>query len=419
MESRAKSESLRRVPTENSRKVWLHGHQTEDAHSNTDASFFHWLAQLNLRLAQKSVAILSRQDVINELNSLTGQDTRAWLPSEIIKFGSRYGLITVADKNNYFAFPLAWVLSRVTSTVLNEVADALHSFEDLDTRFWWLNRSIGDAVEDGLANFPENEVTVIRGRENLSGEGRLVLHELGRRLNLTRERVRQLEAQFWKKLLGPSQYKKRASRMRWKITSAERRRAFVNAFLSDWMRGHGSLLATGTSSEAELRLFCAKCIGLPIATVPQTNGKVIGALPCDLTALETANWNTKYYSDKDSIVSSLARTLPLVMSDVHIMAADARSVWLKHARKEQKVSLVLRAIGRPAHHSEIATSYRSMFPDEHTKDRNIHVILTRRRYGVIRSGYRGIYALNEWRETDQSAYQKFAKRDIGNREETV
>ncbi len=395
----------------------VYGQQVERAYFIADASLFHWMAQLNLRLARDSVAILSRQEFVNELTDLSDQAAWTSPPQAVLNFGSNYGLVGTANTDDQYTFPLAWTLSRLSPTILREVAEALRDLEDLDTRSWWLNRSIDAAVEDGLANFPENEVTVIRGREDLSGEGRLVLQELGRRLNLTRERERQLEAQFWRKLLGPSQYKKRASRMRWKITSAELRRAFVNAFLSDWMRGHGSLLAVDTSIEAKLRLFCAKCIGLPIATVPQTHGKVIGALPCDLTALESTNWDTKCYWDKDSIVSSLARSLPLVTSDLHIMAADARSVWLRHASKEQKVSLVLRAIGRPAHHSEVATSYRSMFPEDQTKDRTIHVILTRRRHGVIWSGSRGIYALNEWQQNGpMPAYQKFAKKDIDNRE---
>ena len=82
----------------------------------------------------------------------------------------------------------------------------------------------------------------------------------------------------------------------------------------------------------------------------------------------------------------------------------------------QKVSLAMRAIGRPAHSSEIAATYKSMFPDEQTKERNIYAILTRKQCGVVGSGSRGIYALNWWRQTDQSADQKIAKNGMGHPE---
>ena len=53
----------------------VRGQRTEDPCSMSDGSLFHLLTQLSLKLARDSVTILSRQEVVNELNSLTGQLT--------------------------------------------------------------------------------------------------------------------------------------------------------------------------------------------------------------------------------------------------------------------------------------------------------------------------------------------------------
>ncbi len=370
------------------------GHQIENAYFISDESLFHWMAQLNLRLAQDSVATLSWQEFVNELKDLSDQATWELPPEEVLNFGSRYGLVSTANADDQYSFPLAWVLSRVSPTVLREVAEALHAFEDLDTRFWWLNRSIDEAVEESLANFPENEATVVRGREDLSGEGRLILQELGRRLNLTRERVRQLEARFWWRLTRPSLSNKSTSSRKWTIASVELRHACISAFLANFMRTHGSLVVANNSIQSKLILFCARCMGLPIEKVQKTDDIVIGARPSDLTMLGDLDWNTKYHLGEYSVSCPvLTRSLPLVMADLHLIAVDASRAWMNHAPKMRKVSLALGSIGRPAHYSEIAITYNSMFPEDQMKERNIHAILTRKRCGVVSTGHRGTYAL--------------------------
>ena len=153
---------------------------------------------------------------------------------------------------------------------------------------------MAEAVGDSLANFPEKEVTVVRGRESLTGEGKKTLQKLGCRLNLTCERVRRLEGQFWRRLQGPTQSEIVVPHRGWTKTSAEFRKGFVSAFLSDFIRGRGSLLAVDTTIESNLRLLCAKCIGVSIAEVPKTNDQVIGALSSELAALEEIDWNNEH-----------------------------------------------------------------------------------------------------------------------------
>lgn len=62
----------------------------------------------------------------------------------------------------------------------------------------------------------------------------------------------------------------------------------------------------------------------------------------------------------------------------------------------QRVYLVLKNIGRPAHFSKITERYNLMFPEEPSKERNIHAVLGRGQYGIVWVGVKGTYALKEW-----------------------
>ncbi len=68
-------------------------------------------------------------------------------------------------------------------------------------------QSVLDADEFGLINellesIDDREATILRLRFGLDGEEPLTLNEIGRRVGLTRERVRQIEAEALRKLNG-------------------------------------------------------------------------------------------------------------------------------------------------------------------------------------------------------------------------
>ena len=369
-----------------------------------DASLFRWLTQLNLRLAKDSVTRLSKREFMGELNLLREEGSWLSLPREILDFGKRYGFIGVGTTEGGYVFPLAWVLSRASSSVQDDISEVMHGFEDPVSRRAQLSVPMLEQVRDGLGNFPVREAEVIRGRERLGHDGRLTLQQLGDQLHVTRERARGLESQFWRRLFpfvsSATQGQFRGSA----TTSANLRCPFLSAFLRDFMNSHGSLLVGGTQIEHCLRLFCAKAIGVPVSAVPRTDTKIIGAFPSDLNSLSDVNFPMDYQmGDSSMIHSKLAHTLTISEADVHRLAKEITQAWLRRATKTEKVSLVMRVMGKPSHFSEVSRRFNSIFPEQLSSVHSIHVILARKRFGVTWTGVRGTYALAEWQHLDQGA----------------
>ena len=68
------------------------------------------------------------------------------------------------------------------------------------------NREVGAIVQRALGRLDERELLIIRNRFGLLGGQEQTLEEIGKRMNLSRERVRQLEREAKDKLrvcLGP------------------------------------------------------------------------------------------------------------------------------------------------------------------------------------------------------------------------
>ena len=67
---------------------------------------------------------------------------------------------------------------------------------------------VGEEIEELLNILPEREQEVIRMRFGMNGERVYTLEEVGQKMNLTRERIRQIEAKALRKLRHPSRSKK-------------------------------------------------------------------------------------------------------------------------------------------------------------------------------------------------------------------
>jgi hypothetical protein len=85
-----------------------------------------------------------------------------------------------------------------------------------------------------------------------------------------------------------------------------------------------------------------------------------------------------------------------VHNDLKILAERIAQFRRKSLTQAQRVYLALRAIGRPAHYSEVTDSFNSLFPDLPSTEHNIHAILGREQHGIVWIGIRGTYALKEW-----------------------
>ena len=81
--------------------------------------------------------------------------------------------------------------------------------------------------------------------------------------------------------------------------------------------------------------------------------------------------------------------LPVVVSEALLTADTARDT------KSWRVRKVLDELGRPAHYSAIADEYNHLYPDDYASENSIHAILSREEHGVVWTGARGAYGLEE------------------------
>jgi RNA polymerase primary sigma factor len=97
-------------------------------------------------------------------------------------------------------------LARVTTSLDTPVGEGdttlgdLHAGETPPVHEDVIETQRESAVEDALSELPERERRVIELRFGTQGEGEQTLRDVGRRLGLTQERVRQLETQALERL---------------------------------------------------------------------------------------------------------------------------------------------------------------------------------------------------------------------------
>jgi hypothetical protein len=377
-----------------------------------ESALFRWFSSLNLRLAQARQSRLSERQLVMAMNSLRAAGRWDAPPSEVAEFGERVGFCERSRAFGGYVFPIARLLSSVPALCLRIAADLLETSLDLREARPLSEADLRSLVEQILSPFDERVAYVVQAREGLLDTRRLTLEETAAALSmsfgtqrLTRERIRQLEAQFWKKIAGLMSGQPHSAPM----TRQSFLRPLLGALLRHVMGKRGSLIVRTDSLEGALERFVAKCTGIPSTELPGGALAMLGAGPDDLAILNSLSWSPGEI-DQDSVARRLCLEagLELVDGDVGVVAktisrylADdlhglQRVVKLQSVTKAQKVYLALREIGKPAHYSEVAEVYSSLFSDDPSSERNIHAILCREEHGVVWIGVRGTYALEEW-----------------------
>jgi len=84
------------------------------------------------------------------------------------------------------------------STLADFVEDTSHNLEEIAT-----NGVLREAIDEVLGTLPAREAGIIRLRFGLSGRRPQTLAQVGEHFNLTRERIRQLEIEAFRKLRNP------------------------------------------------------------------------------------------------------------------------------------------------------------------------------------------------------------------------
>lgn len=269
---------------------------------------------------------------------------------------------------------------------MNLASELLKSFADAEVRDNVLNQSLQELVQRGFANFDIRVTEVVMAREGLQHGKRMTLAEIGTPLGLTRERVRQIEAKFWRRLSRRSPI----------ITP------FLSAFLFDIVRREGSLIVDLESPDSCIRKFVAKCVGVPRLEMPELRLAVLGILPehSDIMGLPGLRVEP---AEEVVFMSCLQREREICLTDADFAFLARRLLQYKQmiptafkVTKAQKVIDALRRIGRPAHFSEITEMYNSLFTNDPCSERQVHAVLNRQQGRVVWIGTKGTYGLTEW-----------------------
>lgn len=400
---------LREALLEDSRFICLRSGSPDEDRFILDSTLLRWFYNLNVRLAQAGQFRLSERQVALLLSHLRREGRWEVPPGEAVRLGRALGFISPAYTAGQYVFPWARILSFLPPPLLCPATDVLRNF--LEQRPWKqpLGQLLQETLQEGFAQFNPRVVQVVKARTGLLTGTRMTLKQVSFDLGLTtRERVRQLENKFWDKLRCFKEQRWESFREAWlrghretprfcSFCDAKRWRPFLTALLCDFMEESGSLIVPDRSPKAALRQFLACCCGIPYVDLSPMGLSVLTASAKPLAFLESADWFPDEL-DADAIARRVEAEgqVPLVDSDVKVLAGTVAQFRRNRLHRAQRVYLTLRAIGRPAHYSQIAEVYNSLFPEHPSTEHNLHAVLNREQYGVVWIGARGMFALKEW-----------------------
>ncbi|MEM4725225.1 MAG: sigma factor-like helix-turn-helix DNA-binding protein [Candidatus Hadarchaeum sp.] len=376
-------ETLRNYLRCNPHYVCLDGEDSNSKYFIYNASLYRWFARLSFRLAANKVTRVN-SEMFARLVSASLVSTGRWdkFPAGCITFGQRYGFVGPAYDPNQYVFPLANVLSFLSPRALEIARRVLESLAEICDDTAHLESFLHKSLMEGFSNFNARVRKVIEARGGLTKGRKKTLEEIGKELHISRERVRQLESKFWDTLTGPKE---------------QVLEPFIAALLCDVMVNHGSCVLKADSEQAPLRRFIFKCAGVPEVRVPGVNIIILGAQPTQFCLPKSIITFPNFISSQCLLdIVDAERKLCLINSDIVTITESITQFAMRRLTKTQKVYLALRAIGKPAHYSNICEVYNSMFPDDKISEYNIHALLSRQEHGVVWIGIRGTFALREW-----------------------
>jgi len=335
-----------------------------------------WWVNFTIRLAQLGVDYLTTTQLAGSMSLVFNNLSREIPSPSLLAVGQRWSMVTDGHKPDTFVFPWAAILQ--TNPQLQYWFSMV--FTDKALYLQLEESSFDAAVDEALSLLTEREASIIRERFGIDVEHPSTLEDIGKRRNLTRERIRQVEAKALKKLRHYS-----------------RIRGLWLGFVADFVKFKKSLLIPQPLAP-RLNLFTT-CTNLEVVSIPELELCVIGVH----APLVHICRNILRCAATEPCVSIVHAMPFLPRSDaVHINAAENR--YLKMQVMKSRARMLYRALsslGRAAHYREIAERCNQLFPSKKSPVQNWHTALSycaqsnREYYGIVWIGEKGMYALRE------------------------
>jgi len=333
---------------------------------------------LNQSLCRANQKRLSSKQVALYLSSLLPSDKWYILPEKILLFGRSIGLIAPAVSSKEHVFPLAHILSYLSPNLVNIAGNILTNLEITENQNVSSNQDFEDLIKECFTGLDERCVYIISNREDLLGSGKKTLEELGNKLGITRERVRQIEKKAWRKLNHPS-----------------KKQIFLKIFLLEFVKRQGKLTFAVDAPNVPYRKFIIKCLGIPHVQFFHSNLIVIGA---SLQDFELPNHPETMGLKGNELALFLESQggIYLSKSEIIMLCEKEKQFIFRCLTKIQKVHLTMRSLGKPTHFSVITEEHNKLFPEDNMREHNIHAILCRKTNIFVWLGVKGTYGLKEW-----------------------
>ena len=348
-----------------------------------EITMFRWWASFTLRLATIRQSRLSERQLTIAMNSLRPDGIWFSPPVDLLDYGRRLGFVCPAWTHGFYVFPLAHLLSQTTLMVLRTFKATLVDFASPEIRNDAIQKPVSDGIESVLSQFPQRTSHIVKAREELPPHRKMTLEELGTAYGCTRERIRQIESKFWKRMKP----------------QVKGRSPLVAILLAELMRRQGSLVLDPRQKETIFVCFLAKCLGVPYVQTKVGDFVLLGYSESDLTELSLHS-SIAEVADSDRVAERLdcGALSNLGRNDLDRIAVAIAQDRYGKLTKQEKVYLTLQHLGKPAHFSEVAEIYNWHAP---MREHNVHAIMSRcgepdvEQYGIVWIGIKGTYALKE------------------------
>jgi hypothetical protein len=304
------------------------------------------------------------------------------LPEQVIKWGGRLGFVGCDHSGHNFVFPLAKLLSHMSPKSFDFADRILRAFGEKRTWQEPLRVLRQRSLDKGFSRFRSRTADIVKAKNGLSKSGVATLTKLSKYYNISRERIRQIERSFWRKLLQRSEVL---------------RIPFVTALLCDFISEGGRLVIDCAGEDKNIRSFLAKCAGIDNAEIPDLEITLLGASERDIRP-----FLSKRRFSANLNVTTIIRQIEnqkrfcLISSDSSILAERICAFVHKHMSIGERVCIALRKIGRPAHYAEITNVHNSIFTNCLTTDDKVHGALLREKKRIVWIGSKGTFAMKEW-----------------------